>query len=685
MSFVYPWFLWALLAISVPILIHLFYFRRFKTVYFTNVRFLKEVKEQTSAREKLKHLLVLAMRIGAIVFLALAFAMPFIPDSNAGARQGARDLSIYFDNSFSMSAESQDVRLLEKARRRAEELIEALDPEDRIQILTADFEGRDQRLLSKEEALSRLREVRTSYHSRELSKVLTRQKQAVNTGENPNKELFIISDFQQNATDIQNYQDTSYRLYLIPLQSVQVRNVAIDTAWFEAPVQSVGEANRLIVQVQNYSEQTIDQVRLSLELDGQERPAGLLNLGPRAKAYDTINVTISTVGWHEAKITLQDFPIEFDNHYQFSFYVAERIRILSVYEGKADNAIRAAFAGSEYIELQQQAVGQLDYSKIGTHDLVVLENLKSVPTGLASDLQAYVRNGGNVLFFPAAQGNTADYANLCQNMGANILGTWDPRPRTVSFINYDEFVFRDVFEERRENIRLPNTKANYRLQKRASSGEEQILRYRDGETFVGKYNLDRGHFFLSTAPLDRDYSDLISNGDIFVPMLYRMAISRGQSRKIAYTIGQDNSLESDYRGERSTETVYKLGNKGNEFIPEQKIVGSRLVLGLNNQIQEAGIYNLFLLPEEVLDKFAFNYDRRESDMAFFSEADLAERFGPAVSIIEGTYAQDFAQVVSAQSKGTQLWKYCLILSLIFLLLETLVLRLWRIEAKVKTA
>lgn len=681
MSFIYPWFLWAALSIAIPIIIHLFYFRRFKTVYFTNLRFLREVKDQTASRERLKHLLVLAMRIGAVLALVLAFAMPFVPDKTGEGRQGARDISLYFDNSFSMSAESQDVRLLEKARRRAEELIAALDAEDRIHILTADFEGRDQRLLSKEDALSRVREVRTSYYSRELSKVLSRQKQAVMRGDNPNKEIFIISDFQQNASDLSLQQDTSFRLYLIPLQSVQVRNVAIDTAWFESPVQSIGEDNRLIVQVQNYSEQSIEQLRLSLELDGQERPAGLLKLEPRAKVYDTINVTVTEMGWHEAKISLKDYPIEFDNDYHFSFYVAERINILSIYQKEENRELSAVFRNNDYVDLQQQELSKLDYSKIASYDLIVLENLAAVPSGLASDLQAYVRNGGNLLFFPRAKGSAKDYNNLMQNMGANMLGTWREQAAGVSFINYDEFVFRDVFEERKENLRLPSTRGNFSLEKRASAAEEVLLRYRNGESFVGKYSLDKGNFFLCSAPLDTEYSDLLKDGDIFVPMLYRMALSRGTSRKIAYTIGLDNNLESDYKGGRSTETVYKLSNGRTEFIPEQKIIGSRLTLGLNNQVKEAGIYNLFLKEGEILDKFAFNYDRRESDMRFYSEEELLELVGPEASIIEGTYSQDFADIVSTQSKGWQLWRHCLIASLVFLLLETLILRLFSTQPK----
>ena len=47
MQFLFPVFLVALISIAIPIIIHLFHFRRFKKVYFTNVRFLKEVKEET--------------------------------------------------------------------------------------------------------------------------------------------------------------------------------------------------------------------------------------------------------------------------------------------------------------------------------------------------------------------------------------------------------------------------------------------------------------------------------------------------------------------------------------------------------------------------------------------------------------------------------------------------------------
>jgi hypothetical protein len=41
MQFLFPTFLWSLLAVGVPIAIHLFNFRRTRRVYFSNVSLLK--------------------------------------------------------------------------------------------------------------------------------------------------------------------------------------------------------------------------------------------------------------------------------------------------------------------------------------------------------------------------------------------------------------------------------------------------------------------------------------------------------------------------------------------------------------------------------------------------------------------------------------------------------------------
>ncbi len=116
MQFVYPAFLFALAAIVIPIIIHLFHFRRYKKIIFSDLRFLKEVQEQNKSKQKLKDLLVLLARILAIIFLVLAFAQPFIPAQHSSMIKGQKAISIFIDNSFSMNNEGPEGNLLETVR-----------------------------------------------------------------------------------------------------------------------------------------------------------------------------------------------------------------------------------------------------------------------------------------------------------------------------------------------------------------------------------------------------------------------------------------------------------------------------------------------------------------------------------------------------------------------------------------
>src|ERR1043165_1481596 len=209
MSFTYPSFLFALSAIAIPIIIHLFNFRKFKTVYFSNVRFLKEVKQETQAKSKLKHLLDLAARILALIFLVLAFAQPYLPVENQKVIAGDKAVSIFVDNSFSMEAVNKNGRLLDDAKKRALEILSAYKPTDQFQLLTNDFEGKHQRLVSKEEFIDLLDDVKISPASRSLEEIISRQTDLLSQSENKSRTAFILSDFQKSLADASQIKSDS--------------------------------------------------------------------------------------------------------------------------------------------------------------------------------------------------------------------------------------------------------------------------------------------------------------------------------------------------------------------------------------------------------------------------------------------------------------------------------------------
>ena len=169
-------------------------------------------------------------------------------------------------------------------------------------------------------------------------------------------------------------------------------------------------------------------------------------------------------------------------------------------------------------------------------------------------------------------------------------------------------------------------------------------------------------------------STLSRDAEVFVPMLYKMGISSGERRPLAYTIGADESIEVT-RPPAGGDRVYKLGGPGGEFIPQQRTVGNRVIMGLAGQLPRAGSYGLSF-GADTLGALAFNYDRRESDLTYTSPEELAAIGG--VKVLSATTGTSLADGIREANEGRPLWKYFIWLALACLLAEALVLRFWRV-------
>ena len=189
MNFLYPGFLFALFALAIPIIIHLFNFRRYKKVTFSNVKFLKNVKERTQAQSQLKHLLVLIARLLALACLVFVFAQPIILQDDVDNFSGKKAVSIYLDNSFSMNALGDNGNLFETGRQFAYNISEAYGNADEIQLLTNNFAAEQQRLYSKEGISNLLDKAEISASLRDVNQIVTRQLEALNKSDADRKEI----------------------------------------------------------------------------------------------------------------------------------------------------------------------------------------------------------------------------------------------------------------------------------------------------------------------------------------------------------------------------------------------------------------------------------------------------------------------------------------------------------------
>jgi len=672
MQFVYPQVLWALLALALPIIIHLFSFRRFKKVYFTNVKFLKEIKEEKSARNKLRNLLVLLARLLAIACLIFAFAQPFLSKDKT-TKTGDNNVSIFIDNSNSMMASSEDVPLLDKAKKKAESIVAAYGPSDQFQILSHDLKGSQQRWINKENVIQAIEDIQLSPKVNNLSNAYNKQKQSA--PKDGNHIIYCLSDFQKTITDLPIERDTTVELNLLPFQSVKESNITIDSAWFESVVPSINQNNKLFVRVKNHGAEKKEDIRLSLNYNGQNRPEGTLAVPGNSSKIDTINLLLTEAGWQNLEIKIDDYPIQFDDSYFISFNIKEKINVLTIYKSQADRYLSALFSGLNQFKLDKVQESAIQYDKFTDYDLIILSELKKLSSGLISALKNYIENGGNVLVFPDAQSDITTYNNFFAQLNANSIDEWTKEERSVFKINTSEFTFSNVYTSSGSNLKLPTTKGNFTFSNFSNRGGEYLLRYRDGSNFVTKYNRGKGNLYVCAAPLNKDMNDLSLNAEVFVPMLYKLSFSATQSDNLAYTIGQDNFTEVRNIS-NSNEIIYKIKGE-EEFIPGQTNLGGTSLIQFNNMIKSSGFYTLNL-DEELIKGLAFNYDRKESNLDYFSPDELKAQFGDAANVLDNTLKADLGSIIEEKDRGVVLWRWCLIFALIFLAIETLLLRFWKL-------
>jgi hypothetical protein len=669
MQFLYPAFLWALTALAIPIILHLFYFRRYKKVYFSNLRFLREVKEETSARNRLRNLLILISRLLAMAFIILAFAQPVIPLKDA-VKVGIRNVSVFIDNSFSMQSFGKDLSLFDKARQKAKEIINGYSTEDRFQVIGHELSASQTQWVGRDEALIRLEEMEYTPDVKPLSVVIGRQKQSFSR-ENGNPTSWIISDFQKTITDLKD-DDSTLHVNLLPLRGVQEKNVAIDTAWFESPIQTLNQTSILLYTLHNFADEDADNIRVTIDLDGQEKPDQTVDIRSGQVISDTAKITILTTGWHELAIRISDFPVTFDDTYYLTFYVDEHLRILSINEQSENKKVAAIFANSEYFILDQSLSNNIQYANFPDYNLIIVNELTHISSGLMTELKKYVDEGGKVLFFPSASGTLDQYNAFLKMMGANEFKAWEEKEKQVGSINTDAFIYKDVFTRTRPNMRLPKVTASFNLSAAGRKGQS-LLSFRDGTDFISFYTPGKGAFAVVSSPLDEKINDLTLQPEIFVPLVYKMAIYTSNARRLSYTIGVDHLVPLDRNDINLDEDIKVTG--ASEFIPGLSPLGSKILLDVLEQVKTSGFYKV-MQKEKWVASLAFNYDRKESDLALTSTEELTQH--KHMKVWDTNDETDFTQLIESTQQGKPLWKWCVILSLIFIAAEIALIRLWRI-------
>ena len=670
MQFLYPGFLFALLTLAIPVVVHLFNFRRYKKVIFSNVQFLKEVQEQQASRRNLKERLILAARILALLFLVLAFARPYIPgkdEVNIGKQQS---VSVFIDNSYSMQTLNREGTLLDEAKQKAKQIATAYSINDRFQLLTQDFEGKHQRLLNRDEFSDAVDAVKISAQSRDINQITARQQSLLRMQAGEAKHSYIISDFQKNIAG-KLVKDT-VPVNLVQLKANPLANVAVDSVWLLNATHRPGESEKLVFRLRNYADKAAEKIPLKLMINGVQKAIGSFTVNARSSQTDTLTFSGLQAGWQRGEISLQDNPITFDNNFYFTFNVNKQLPILLIDGSVPNKYLSAVFAADAFFATKRVQDGNVDYAGLSTYPLVILSDIKSVSAGLAQQLKTFVTKGGTLMVFPSAEADLSSYRALLQPMGAAYPDKLVTEATKVSAINLQSPVFKNTFEALPQNPDLPLVKKYYDLSQPARQSS-YLMRLQTGRPAWEGYNSGRGKVYLSAVPLDESFSNLPVHA-LFVPVMFRVALLSGHDQPLFYTLGNNEGVET-IPLQSSDKQLLKLVKGTQTIIPDVKQQEGSTILYLPGQLNETGIYDL-KKQDSTAAVLAFNDNRSESDLSYLTAEELEKMFGSKGSLLDGNRLNTDI-INSTSNSALQLWKLCIILALASLAAETLLIRYFK--------
>ncbi len=687
MQFLFPTFLWGLLALSIPVIIHLFNFRRTKKVLFTNVAFLKAVNTTTSSFRRLKHLLIMAARMAFIAALVLAFAQPFLPSKSGKGVKAGGVASVYIDNSLSMQNELDKKTYLDKAIGKVEELLTAFPQGSQLQLVTNDFSSDEHSVGNTQTIKDRTTTIKFTHTPRTFDNILKRQASLASKHNSQGGNQYLwFSDFQKSTSgDLSKLKlDSTSRLFVVPVQAKALQNVFVDSVWMATPFVREMSANQLTVRLFNTGERAVENLQVKLFIDDTQVSSTIASIQAKSSTVANFSFTVKNKGFKKARISFDDTPITFDNDYYFVLNAAPTIKVLHLFgQASAGRYVPTVFDNDSVFAFRSFSASNVDIGQFKTSNLVVLEGVQNIDGSIKTALQDFVRAGGSLFVIPSQSPDIQSYNNFLGIF--NIRGIQSKVITQTDFTPLAEPVktspfFIDIFDNstQKELLQMPNQGGVLTWQAMG----DKLLNFRNNQPFLTVSNAGKGKVYLTASPLDATFGDFARNA-LFVPIMYKVAAMSVRQEPMAYSFEQ-NTFTVEVNDIPKTAS-FKLRKGKLEIIPVQNLNGKQLTIELpkanqlaDNQSIESGYYEL-VLNGKVERLVAFNHDNKESMMDFYSVDELKNIFkgNKNVQIFDKIDDADFVKTFKDQNFGVALWKYFLIAALVFLAIEILLVKLMK--------
>jgi hypothetical protein len=660
MGFLFPVVFWGLLLLAIPILIHLFRFRRYKVIHFSRIAWLQNLVNREQSSRKLKHYLILASRLLGLLFLIIAFSQPFRFSSDNDDRFQGNTRIIFIDNSQSMMAGDGQKSAWTTAQESADMLIRSFPEDARWLILSHNLDPRAFEEVQSSEALQRILELRRTYAHTSWQEVFKQIETAKMSSEVI--ESFIISDFQYDES-LEEVDQLSGISAIRVGGGASIETVSVDSLWFNPPG-AVGQILEVEVKLVNYGKEEVRDMLVELRLNDSLRAAQRVSIGANAQVNLSLSTTIQRAGLHRGSVRIDDFPVVYDDELFFHFRVAEAVPVSLITANSPSSRVLKAILSDAAFSTNVQTAGSLSPADIRSSSVIFLHSLDDIPGGL---LDPIMESGARlVIVMPQANVLPAGYQRLFDRLQIPTSDlTWQrtPEPVLVSGIKWDDPLFRGVFARKEDKPEVPSISGYWNF-----SASQATLKLANGVPVLFKSPRSSGQeVYIWSAPFDAPHSNLHDHA-ILVPLIHNLALFTAGSQRVFRWIGEE-SVALYRLQEKDVQLSVDFPHQG-LYSPSQRLRGLFSEVYWDDKPSVPGVYSL-MQNSKIIGFEAFNASRSQSSNPLMDDDQLASIFGENATNV-GLQSERISAIHASSDK--HIWWWWLLAALGAFLLEVIWIR-----------
>ena len=678
LTFLAPLFLLGILAVAVPVIVHLVNRERRNAIAFPSLMFLRRVPFRSVRRQRIRHWALFVMRCLALILLAAAFARPFLDRQaeNAGAAgAGPREVVVLLDRSYSMAYGDRWTR----ATNAAERAVAGVGAADRASLVLFDHEAIAAAGPTGDVAVLRaaLRDARPGSGSTRYAPALAVAQRLLESAERRRLEVVVISDFQRTGWDGQELprMPAGAAVATVDVGDSTTANTLITGV--DVTRDAVGGVDRAIVAVRvaRKGARPITDARVTLELNGREVEATRATLpasGAASVTFAPVAVPDATSrGTVRVSVSAAEDRLAVDDVFHFVLARAQVVSVLII-EHPSSPASRTMFlpralgiGDRPTFRVAQRRADRVTAADVDEARVVILHGV-GMPSGAVGDrIRALVRGGGGLIVaLGESSGGRAWSAasELLPGTVGEIVDRSSDRGGSLGSLDRSHSALESFRGTRSGDF----TSARY-LRYRAltpTATDAVLARFDDGTVALAERRVGRGQVLVFSSTFDGYWNDLPVQ-PVFLPLaqsLVRHAAGWTPERPWE-TVGHVLALSDGGAASRSASVAVAPSGDRTRWAESDS---ARSVA-----LREQGFYEIrdanAVTPSRIV---AVNLDPAESELGAFAPDELS-RAVTATGIAGAATTGSTTLGVAERERRQLLWWYVLVAAVLLLAAESL--------------